>query len=65
MSSLTESRSWERFVWPLLTFGLLLALWHYSVVWTATKVPRQVEAGIVELAHKMFFGTISATRCAA
>jgi NitT/TauT family transport system permease protein len=34
---------------------LLLALWHYSVIWTATKVfpsPLSVEKGLVELLHK-------------
>ena len=34
---------------------LLLAIWHYSVIWTATKVfpsPLSVEKGLVELLHK-------------
>jgi NitT/TauT family transport system permease protein len=55
MSSMIKPRTWERFFWPLIAAALLLALWHYSVVWTATKVfpsPMSVEKGIVELFHK-------------
>jgi len=55
MSSMTKPRSWEKLFWPLIAAALLLALWHYSVVWTATKVfpsPMSVEKGIVELFHK-------------
>ena len=52
MNSLAEPRKWERLFWPLLASGLLLALWHYSVIVTATKVfpsPRDVEKGMAEL----------------
>jgi len=55
MNSLAEPKKWERFFWPLLASALVLALWHYSVVWTATKIfpsPRDVEKGIAELIHK-------------
>jgi NitT/TauT family transport system permease protein len=55
MSSMTKPRMWERFFWPLVAAALLVALWHYSVVWTATKVfpsPMNVELGIAELFHK-------------
>ncbi len=55
MNSLAEPRKWERFFWPLLASALCLALWHYSVVWTATKIfpsPRDVEKGIAGLIHK-------------
>ena len=55
MSSITKQRVWERFFWPFIAVVMLLALWHYSVVWTATKVfpsPMSVEKGIVELFHK-------------
>ena len=55
MSSLTQPRSWERFFWPIVAAALLLALWHYSVIWTATKVfpsPLNVEKGIAELLQK-------------
>jgi NitT/TauT family transport system permease protein len=41
-------------MWPLLATALLLALWHYAVVWTATKVfpsPREVEEGLASLLH--------------
>jgi NitT/TauT family transport system permease protein len=55
MNSLAEPKKWERFFWPLLATALLLALWHYSVVWTATKIfpsPLDVKKGIAELIHK-------------
>jgi NitT/TauT family transport system permease protein len=55
MNSLAKPAGWEKFFWPLLAAGLLLALWHYSVVWTATKVfpsPLSVEKGLVELLRK-------------
>ncbi len=55
MNSLAEPRRWERLFWPLLASALFLALWHYSVVWSATKIfpsPRDVEKGIAELIHK-------------
>jgi NitT/TauT family transport system permease protein len=55
MNSLAEPKKWERFFWPLLASALFLALWHYSVVWSATKIfpsPRDVEKGIAELIHK-------------
>jgi len=55
MSSLTQPRSWEKFFWPIVAAALLLALWHYSVIWTATKVfpsPLNVEKGVAELLQK-------------
>jgi NitT/TauT family transport system permease protein len=55
MNSLAESKSWEKFLWPLLALALFLAFWHYSVVWTATKVfpaPLAVLKGIAELDRK-------------
>ena len=55
MNSLAEPRKWERFVWPLLACALFLAMWHYLVIWSATKVfpsPLAVEKGISELAKK-------------
>jgi NitT/TauT family transport system permease protein len=55
MKSLSKPATWEKFFWPLLAAVLLLAIWHYSVVWTATKVfpsPLSVEKGLVELTHK-------------
>ena len=55
MNSLAQPRSWEKFFWPILTAGLLLALWHYCVLWTATKVfpsPLDVERGMAELFRK-------------
>ncbi len=55
MSSLTQLRSWEKFFWPIVAAALLLALWHYSVIWTATKIfpsPLNVEKGVAELLQK-------------
>ena len=49
------TRTWERFFWPIFAAALLLVIWHYSVVWTATKVfpgPLAVEKGIAELSRK-------------
>lgn len=48
-------RRWETVFWPALAMALLLAVWHYSVVWTGTKVfpsPRDVERGLAELFGK-------------
>ena len=55
MNSLAKPAAWEKFFWPLLTAGLLLAVWHYSVIWTATKVfpsPLTVEKGLAQLLHR-------------
>jgi NitT/TauT family transport system permease protein len=55
MNSLAKPRGWEKFFWPLLATGLLLALWHYSVLWSATKVfpsPLSVEKGLAQLLHR-------------
>jgi NitT/TauT family transport system permease protein len=55
MNSLAKPGRWEKFFWPLLAAVLLLALWHYSVLWTATKVfpsPLSVEKGLAQLIHK-------------
>jgi NitT/TauT family transport system permease protein len=55
MNALTKPARWEKLFWPLLAAGLLLALWHYSVIWSRTTVfpsPVNVERGLVELLHK-------------
>jgi NitT/TauT family transport system permease protein len=55
MNSLAKPAEWEKFFWPLLAAVLLLALWHYSVLWTASKVfpsPLSVEKGLAQLIHK-------------
>jgi NitT/TauT family transport system permease protein len=55
MNSLAETGKWEKVLWPLVASALFLGLWHYSVVWTGTKIfpsPRQVEQGILELARR-------------
>jgi NitT/TauT family transport system permease protein len=55
MSAVAEPRKWEQFFWPLLASALFLAVWHYAVVISATKIfpsPLEVERGFAELAHK-------------
>lgn len=55
MNSLSEPKKWEQYFWPLLAATFLLALWHYSVVWTHTRIfpsPLEVERGMAELIHK-------------
>ena len=55
MNSLAKPGVWEKFFWPLLAAGLLLAMWHYSVIWTATKVfpsPLSVEKALAQLLHQ-------------
>jgi NitT/TauT family transport system permease protein len=46
---------YEAIFWPLLTFALLLAIWHQSVKLTGTKVfpsPYDVAKGLAELSRK-------------
>jgi NitT/TauT family transport system permease protein len=55
MIRLAGPNKWEKLVWPVLAAALLLAVWHYSVIWTGSKVfpsPLQVQKGMVELFHK-------------
>jgi NitT/TauT family transport system permease protein len=55
MSTLAAPNRWERFLWPVLTFAVFLAIWHCLVVWSGTKIfpaPLQVQKGILELAGK-------------
>jgi NitT/TauT family transport system permease protein len=55
MNSLAKPGRWEKFFWPVLAAALLLAVWHFSVIWTATKVfpsPLSVEKGLAELLRK-------------
>lgn len=52
MNSAAELRKGEKIFWPLLATALFLALWHYSVIWSGTKIfpsPREVENGLAEL----------------
>jgi NitT/TauT family transport system permease protein len=55
MKSSAKPGTWEKFLWPLLTAGVLLVVWHYSVRWSGTKVfpsPLNVEKGLAELLHR-------------
>jgi NitT/TauT family transport system permease protein len=55
MKSLAKPAAWEKFLWPALAVGLVLALWHYSIVWTGTKVfpsPASVARGLAGLAQQ-------------
>lgn len=62
MNSLSEPARWERFVWPIAASATLIALWHYSVLWSGTKVfpsPYDVEKGMAELLkHHVLWGDI-------
>jgi NitT/TauT family transport system permease protein len=52
---MTKPRLWESFFWPVVAAALLFAIWHYSVIWSGTKVfpsPVNVKTGIVELLRK-------------
>lgn len=65
MSAIARPRSWERLFWPLLAGAFLLACWHYSVVWTQTRIfpsPLHVKAGLDELlAKRALWGHISSS----
>jgi NitT/TauT family transport system permease protein len=55
MRSLGAPKRWEMFFWPILACALFLALWHYAVIWTGTKIfpsPHDVERGLAELLRK-------------
>jgi len=55
MNSLAEPKKWEKYFWPVLTCAVFIVLWHYLVIWSATKVfpsPLAVKKGIAELAEK-------------
>lgn len=55
MNSLVQPGKWERYFWPLLATGLFLAVWYFSVRWTATKIlpsPLEVGRGFAELVRK-------------
>lgn len=55
MTALSEHRKWERLFWPFLSAAVFLAFWHYTVIWTGTKVfpsPVEVEKGLAELVRK-------------
>jgi NitT/TauT family transport system permease protein len=55
MRSMAKPRIWESFFWPAIAAALLVAIWHYSVVFSGTKVfpsPMSVRAGVGELLHK-------------
>jgi NitT/TauT family transport system permease protein len=55
MSTLPKPRIWEKLLWPAMAASVLIVVWHYSVLWTGTKVfpsPLSVEKGVSELFHK-------------
>jgi NitT/TauT family transport system permease protein len=55
MNALVQPGKWEKYFWPLLATGLFLAVWYFSVKWTATKVfpsPVEVGRGTAELVRK-------------
>ena len=55
MTTLDQTRKWESVAWPLLTAGVLLLVWNYSVRWSGTTVfpsPLSVERGAAELVER-------------
>jgi NitT/TauT family transport system permease protein len=55
MNTLPKPRIWEQLLWPAVAASVLIVVWHYSVLWTGTKVfpsPLSVEKGVSELFHK-------------
>jgi len=55
MKPLQSPHKWERFLWPVLAFGVLLALWYFAVRWSGTRVlpsPVEVKKGLAELLEK-------------
>ena len=55
MNTLTHPAKWEKYVWPVLACAFMLAVWHYSVAFSGTKIfpsPLDVKKGIAELIHK-------------
>lgn len=50
-----QTRSWEKFFWPVLACAVFLGLWHYAVIWSHTKIfpsPHDVQKGLAELLRK-------------
>jgi NitT/TauT family transport system permease protein len=55
MNSLAQPRKWEWYFWPLCAASLFLAVWHFTVAWTGSRVfpsPLDVERGVGELISK-------------
>lgn len=55
MNSLAQPAKWEKYFWPLLACALFLAVWHYSVALSGTRIfpsPLDVKKGIAELIRK-------------
>lgn len=55
MSALARPKSWERVFWPVLAGTALLAVWHFAVVLTGSKIfppPGEVQRGTAELFRK-------------
>ncbi len=55
MNSAAKPQRWEAFFWPAIAIAVLLAVWHYSVTLTGTKIfpsPTNVKTGVIELLHK-------------
>jgi len=55
MSNLSQTRTWEKYFWPIVATVLFLAAWSLSVKWSGTLVfpsPLKVEHGFEELVRK-------------
>jgi NitT/TauT family transport system permease protein len=55
MNSLAQPGKWEKYFWPFFAASVFLALWYFSVRWTASKIfpsPLDVQRGMAELVRK-------------
>jgi NitT/TauT family transport system permease protein len=55
MNLLGQTMKWERYFWPLFAAGVFLLLWHFSVLWSHTRIfpsPLDVGRGTTELIRK-------------
>jgi NitT/TauT family transport system permease protein len=55
MKPLQSPHKWEKLLWPIVAFALLLAAWYFAVRLSGTKVlpsPVEVKGGLAELLEK-------------
>jgi NitT/TauT family transport system permease protein len=55
MKPLQSPHKWEKLLWPIVAFALLLAAWYFAVRLSGTKVlpsPAEVKGGLAELLEK-------------
>ncbi len=63
MRDIAQAQKWEKYIWPLLSAGVFLVFWHFSVKWSGTRIfpsPGEVVRGTEELVKKgLLFGYIA------